>query len=235
MMPDADQQFLEVPDAYYGQVFAWIRWSSLAGAVGFGCAAVVWKQYEVPLVIVPLIMAAVGGAVIGWLGASKRRPDVLREFSSNFWVKIMVEGERNITELDLFEKLVPDLCERRKIHRMRTTLGEIYVLNADRFVELLVSRSMDELNLAVEHALGVAWNRSCGASRPEMQRLLSKNFREAFKGDLSGNVVKLISKVGEKVTRELAAEAEPIREDAETFKLESISGKPPRKGRKRAT
>jgi len=229
------QRFLAVPEAFYEKAFSWLRWASLVAAMGFGISATVWKQYEIPLLAVPLIMATVAGAAVGWIGSGHGREEILREFYSNFWLRIQVGKSPSVSSLDLFEELVPDIRDRRKIHRFRTTQGEIYVLNVERFMEVLVSRSMDDLNRATEHALAVAWQRTCGSLRPEIDPLLSKNFREVFKGNLSGSIVELLSNVGSGIINELSAEAEPVAENTDPFELEALPSKPPKKPRKKAT
>jgi hypothetical protein len=201
-------------------------------ALCFGTAAAVWPEYDKPLISVPVIAAAVAGIVLGWIGAGRNREELVRDFTSNFWLRLHVEEPTNIEAVDLFEQIVPDLHDRRKIYRLETTRGEIYLLHAQRFVELLVSRSMDDLDKASEHAMALAWQRSFGEQRPELAPLLGKAFRETFKADLSGSMVKIISRVGDKLVQELAAAAEPKPPTTEApFALEALT--PSAKVRKR--
>ncbi|MFL6520166.1 MAG: hypothetical protein ACJ8NS_08095 [Chthoniobacterales bacterium] len=226
-MTAANTPFFEVPEAYYRQVFRWVFRGAIALGVCFGGAAAFWPEYNRPLLSVPIVAAGVAGMVLGWLGAGRYREEFVREFTSNFWLRLQTsEATKNIAAVDVFEHMVPDAGDRRKIHRIKTTDGELYLLHVQRFIELLVSRSMDDADSATEHALGVAWNRCVGELRPDLDPVLSKAFREAFKSDLAASMIAMIHRSGAQLVEELSAIGE--REDRiqavdQPFKLEPMT------------
>ncbi len=217
------EEYLEVPEAFYRSVFSKIWKAALLLAVCFGASATIWPQYDKPLIAVPLVTAAAAGLVLGWIGAGRNREELVREFTSNFWLRLTAKQE-TITAVDLFEQMVPDLRDRRKVYRLQTSEGSIYVLHVQRFVELLVSRTMNDISKAAEHAIAVAWHRSFGELRPDLVPILDKAFREAFKGDLSGNVISSIARAAENLVQELGSIAEPKDISlSEPFKLEAMT------------
>lgn len=233
-MTAAAEEFLEVPEAFYRSVFS-IAWKVTAVlALCFGASAAVWPEYEKPLIVVPFAIAGVAGLTLGWIGAGRNREQLVRDFTSNFWLRLTAT-EETITAVDLFEQMVPDLHDRRKIYRLQTTEGQIYVLHVQRFIELLVSRTMDDIGKATDHALALAWHRSFGDLRPELRPILDKAFREGFKGDLSGNVIKSVARAAEGLLNELGTIAEPKDLSvSEPFRLEPMSPLSPiRRGRGR--
>lgn len=222
-MTTAGEQYLEVPEAFYRNVFSWIWRVAIALALAFGISATVWPEYEKPLIVVPLAAAGVGGAILGWIGAGRYREEIVREFTSNFWLQLKSTDDRDISAVDLFEEVVPDLKDRRKIYRLRTTQGKVYILHIQRFIELLVTRSMDEVATAAEHAIVLSWQRCLGELRPDLTPMMNKTFREVFKGDISGSFLAIISRVGDKLAKELAETAEPEEISTEPFTLEPLS------------
>jgi hypothetical protein len=169
----------------------------------------------------------VGGVILGWIGAGRSRQEFVREFTSNFWLRLQTSAAtKSIASVDIFEDMVPDAGDRRKVHRIRTTDGEIYLLHIQRFVELLVSRAMDDADSATEHALGVAWHRCVGELRPDLDPVLSKGFREAFKADLASSMIAMIHRSGTDLIEELSAigeRQERVESVDQPFRLESMT------------
>ena len=97
------------------------------------------------------------------------------------------------------------------------------MLHVERFIELLVSGAMKEMDRATEHSLAVAFQRTCGELRPELVPLLDKTFRELVKDDLNGNIITIISRVGAGIVRDLGASLEPVVESEEPFMLEMMT------------
>ncbi len=155
------------------------------------------------------------------------------EYSSDFWLQIR-RHKPSAGQLNLFEQMVPDTTERRKLFRMKTDRGEILLINAERFQELLVSRVVDDADKATDHALATAWHRGGGPDNPELECLIRKTFRDVVKADFRGNFVRLVSQVGEKILMELLLEAKQAEEDAAggPFRLEPVL--PPSRGRKKS-
>jgi hypothetical protein len=187
------------------RIFRWLRHGIVFAALGFGISSTIWPQYTVPLIVTLIVIAGVVGAVFGW---TLPNPEGSGDstFSSNLWVRLADRQESDIHQPDLFNKIVPDVAARRKVYRIETDKGPIRILHIERFLELLVTRSLDDAGKITDHALGMAWRKCCNDLDPELQPVFNAIFREAFKMDMNGNVIRLISRVGEKLIAELRPE-----------------------------
>lgn len=107
---------------------------------------------------------------------------------------------------ELFAFLQPDKTPRKKITRVRLDTGEeIFVVSCDRYIDLLVSRLLEDSDRVVEHSLIVA-SRRFGAVRPEQLRergFLTKTILETLKADFRGNWITVVSRNAERVLKEL--------------------------------
>jgi len=107
---------------------------------------------------------------------------------------------------ELFAFLQPDKTTRKRATRVRLDSGEeIFVISCDRYVDLLVSRLLEESDKIVEHSLGVASKRF-GALRPEQIKdrgFMTKSVLETLKSDFRGNWITVVSRNAERVIREL--------------------------------
>ena len=114
-------------------------------------------------------------------------------------------------QLDMFEAMNAEDFPQTKVRVFRNALGkEVYVVNCNRFVELMVSKLVDDVDKAAEHALAMAWKRyrQDTKDREELRKFLDKTVRETIKSDFRGNALIIFSKTGEKVMKELVASAE---------------------------
>ena len=106
----------------------------------------------------------------------------------------------------LFSFLQPDKTIRRKMSRVRLDSGEeIFVINCDRYVDLLVSKLLEDSDKVVEHSLTMASKRF-GAARPEQltqKGFLTKTILETLKADFRGNWITVVSRNAERVIRDL--------------------------------
>jgi hypothetical protein len=107
---------------------------------------------------------------------------------------------------ELFSFLQPDKTSRKKITRVRLDSGEeILVISCDRYIDLLVSRLLEDSDKVVEHSLNVASKRF-GTVRPEQLRekgFLTKTILETLKADFRGNWITVVSRNAERVLKEL--------------------------------
>jgi hypothetical protein len=124
-------------------------------------------------------------------------------------------------QLDLFEQIVEDPSERRKIGRITTQKGEMFVVQCTRFQDLLVSRIVDDIDKATDHALAVAMRRHVRSVDPHRESLFRRSFRETVKSDFRGSVTRLIARVGDKLINELRKEAASTQAEQGEFRLES--------------
>lgn len=145
------------------------------------------------------------------------------EFRSDLWLQLKKHKASQSNQLDLFEQVVEDASERRKIHRLRTDAGDIYLVLAERWQELLVSRVLDTTDKATDHALAVALKRSGWHVDEGAERLLSKLFREQLKCDFRGSIVTMLSREGAKLTEDLASQAMPAPEKAPATEGKNIA------------
>jgi hypothetical protein len=114
-------------------------------------------------------------------------------------------------QLDMFEKMNPEEFPQTKVRVFKDSFGrDVYVINSGRFVELMVSRMLEDVDRAAEHALAVAWKRygQATSNREELRKFLDKTVRETIKSDFRGNILVIISKTGEKVIKELVGNVE---------------------------
>jgi hypothetical protein len=204
-----------------GRLFRLVWLAALVLGSGFGAAGWIWPAHEIPLLLVPAILCGALGISLGWLGPPVVGIYPPRPTQGNFWVRLLDrKPESNVGQLDLFESMVPDLSARRKVHRILTDKGEIRVLHVERFLELLVSRTMDAADNATEHAMALAWKKCCDELAPELQPHMTKIFRETFKADMNGNIIRLLSRVGDNIVAELVPEAEAVNTESSVFALE---------------
>ena len=131
-------------------------------------------------------------------------------FRSDFWLQLKRFKKRTPSQLDMFENMVEDDTPRRRVQILPTPTGDIFVLNAQRYHEVLLDRMLENVDKATEHALAVAFKtHGTRLSSDDIATLLSKLFRETVKNDFRGNVAKLLSKIGEEIIVELIESAEP--------------------------
>jgi len=216
----------------YRAIFRWLRWSAAALAIGFGISAIVWPEYSKPLLIIPAILGGIGGMAIGWLFVPDFSDKAEREVRDAFWLRLIEKPESNVNQLDLFEQMVPDSGARRKVYKIITDKGEIRVLHVERFLELLVARTLDDAGRASDHAMAVAWQRCCEGIDPEHRPVLGKIFRETFKADVNGNIIRLLAKQGNQIIAELVPAAEPLNDEQHPFALRPIDPPPAKTRRK---
>lgn len=135
-------------------------------------------------------------------------------------------------QLDMFEEMNPEDFPQTKVRVFKDAKGrEVYAINCSRFVELMVSRLMEDVDKAAEHALAMAWKRyrQGTANREELRRFLDKTIRETIKSDFRGNALIIFSKTGEKVIKELVATVE----ESLAPEASELPEAPPPKGGKR--
>jgi hypothetical protein len=182
-------------------------------------------------VAIPISIGAVLGLIfcIRTAAAWKDFEDdeiLLKPFSSDFWLRLRTEKNRNSPDqLDFFEQTVPEAGERRKVCRMVTDEGTIYLVSSERFHELLVSKVTDDLDRAAEHALAVAWRRIPTQMQPEIRLILNNLVRDIIINDLRGSVLRLLANTGHDVIKELEQIAEKADEQPVPFKLEPVGPK----------
>ncbi|MCE0521795.1 MAG: hypothetical protein LV480_02670 [Methylacidiphilales bacterium] len=107
---------------------------------------------------------------------------------------------------ELFAFLQPDKTPRKKITRVRLDTGEeIFVVSCDRYIDLLVSRLLEDSDKIVEHSLTIASKRF-GSVQPEQLRqrgFLTRTILETLKSDFRGNWITVVSRNAESVLKEL--------------------------------
>jgi hypothetical protein len=147
----------------------------------------------------------------------------MKDFRSDFWLRLrgLKSKKKNTGQIDMFEQIVPEISDRKRVFKITTTQGELFVVSADHFQDLLVTRATDDIDRATEHALGVAWKSIPVSVRPELCAILNKIVREVIKNDMRGSIVKMLSHIGENVLAELEESPEPAPQD-EPFKLEAV-------------
>lgn len=87
----------------------------------------------------------------------------------------------------------------------------LYLIDCDRFVALLLDRMTEDANKAVEHAMAMGLKRYGKAQTvsKELERFLSdSNVIEVVKSDFRGNMLMIINRAGEKSIRELIKKAQ---------------------------
>jgi len=167
------------------------------------------------------IRRAAKDASVGFVVDSKTDdllPPEPMPFHSNFWLQLKKVRKNNPTQLDLFEFMVEDREDRRKVQIVPSPKGDIYVLSAERFQEILLDRTMEHMDKATEHALAVAFKRHGGQLQNEARELLRKQFRETIKDDVRGNLVKLLCNKGAEIISELVKDVEKKPEKKLTIK-----------------
>jgi hypothetical protein len=147
----------------------------------------------------------------------------MKDFRSDFWLRLrsLKSKNRHKEQIDMFEQVVPEIADRKRVFKITTTQGELFVVSADHFQDLLVTRATDDIDRATEHALGLAWKSIPVSVRPELCAILNKIVREVIKNDMRGSIVKMLSHIGESVLSELEESPEPPPQ-GEPFKLEAV-------------
>ncbi|HVM59397.1 MAG TPA: hypothetical protein VMV72_00890 [Verrucomicrobiae bacterium] len=134
----------------------------------------------------------------------KRAQDLpLQDSVSSFWLELKRFTKPSVHQLDLFEKIVTEDAERRRVRVLPTEHGDVYVISCERFIELLVSKLLDSTDKATEHALAVTWKGLDPVRREELRAILNKTVRETIKNDLRGTFIKLVSDGGAGVIQDL--------------------------------
>jgi hypothetical protein len=190
------------------------------------------------IMTLPFVVGAATGILIGiFLPASDSDlPSIESEisevevgdevsFHSDFYAALQKPKKPTIGQLDLFEQIVEDPSERRKIGRIITQKGQMFVVQCTRFQDLLVSRIVDDIDKATDHALAVAMRRHVKSVDPQRESLFRRSFRETVKSDFRGSVARLIARVGDKVINELRKEAASVEQEKGDFRLESTKTK----------
>ena len=147
----------------------------------------------------------------------------MKDFRSDFWLKLRGSKSRKTKgQLDMFDEVVPETADRKRICRITTNEETLYLVSADHFQDLLVSRTTDDIDRATEHALGVAWKSIPASMRPDLSALLHNTVRDVIKNDMRGSMVKMISHIGEGVLSDLE-ESPEVESQGGPFKLEPVT------------
>lgn len=208
------------------QIPALWKWSALTGLL-LALAAAPVQELPSWMAVIPIVI----GIVIGlFLCHRAGETPEMKDFRSDFWLRLCDEAKsaKGSGQLDFFQAVVPEAAERKRVFRMQTDHGPLYIVSAERFQDLLVSRATDDIDRATEHALGVAWRSMPATIKPELGALLRDRVRDVIKNDMRGSIVKLLSHVGERVLDDLEESVEE-QAQSEPFKLEPMPARKPRK------
>jgi hypothetical protein len=195
---------------------------SFSVAIIFAIPVVVLKDKAPWIISIPIIVGVFIGIALearDEFGEEVRNiDDDVETLSSEFKglldytgrIVLEVPATKQDKDQELFSFLQPDKTSRKKITRVRLDSGEeIFVVSCDRYIDLLVTRLLEESDMIVEHSLIIASKRF-GSARPDQLRqkgFLTKTILETLKSDFRGNWITVVSRNAERVLKELENKA----------------------------
>jgi PHD/YefM family antitoxin component YafN of YafNO toxin-antitoxin module len=126
-------------------------------------------------------------------------------------VALFLPTDQDDTKQDLFD-FIPK-SKRRRQHKEPIKItdpveGEIYVIDCDRFVTLMVNKTLETADQIVEVSLKRVAERYGKMPSADLQRLLQDpGVVEVIKSDYRGNLILAINRHGEQILRDLVKQA----------------------------
>jgi hypothetical protein len=199
----------------------------VAISVGIVSAApvLILKDSAPWIIVLPIFAGIAIGLFLEWRSEEGRGINIerlprdyigLREFGRKF--EIQISKWKSPATQQIFDFLPEQKSAAKRIRTVKTLSGEqLYVVNCSAFVDILVSRLLDDSDKMVEMTM-VQAARRFGEENREKKIFFTGADLEIIKNDFRGNWITLVSRNGEKVLRQLQKSLESEKPDAATEK-----------------
>ncbi|MEI9998783.1 MAG: hypothetical protein WDO13_06230 [Verrucomicrobiota bacterium] len=132
-------------------------------------------------------------------GPASGIPDHLADFQNTTTFSLQVDPRKDSSDQELFPFFDSALRATRKPQKVRLESGkEMYILGAERFVELLVDQLLKDSDKVVENSMTMAAIRFGKDKIPKVMM-------EAIQADFRGNWIATVSRDGEVVLKKVGA------------------------------
>lgn len=131
----------------------------------------------------------------------------LSSFDKIVYLEMSEKGAPGQLELPSLAQLQRESRTKKNPIMIKYPTGrEVFLIDCDQFVAVLLDRMTEDANKAAEHALQMGLKRygKVHSVSAELERFLTdKSIMEVIKSDFRGNMLMVINRSGEKIVREM--------------------------------